>query len=52
MKTRHKKITQSGFAVVEAIFTVIIVAIVIGGGVYLFQQKQDNGNKQSTVQTD
>jgi|GEM_PF-6388034 len=51
--TKTKNNNQSGFAIVEAIFTVVIIAIVIGGGIYLFQrknaEKNDSGNQTSST---
>ena len=41
---------QSGFAIVEAIFTVIIIAVVIGGGIYLAQRRSDEKKASDTSQ--
>jgi type II secretory pathway pseudopilin PulG len=39
---------QSGFAIVEAIFTVIIIAVVIGGGIYLAQRRNADSKTDDT----
>ena len=41
---------QAGFAIVEAIFTVIIIAVVIGGGIYLAQRRSDDRKADNTSQ--
>jgi type II secretory pathway pseudopilin PulG len=50
MKMQHKNNSQSGFAIVEAIFTVVIIGVVIGGGIYLFQRKQAEQKTPDTAQ--
>ena len=37
---KHKNTNQSGFAIIEAFFTVLVIGVVIGGGWYVFQRKQ------------